>query len=139
MTDADERADQGAGRPASRVVAAVAWPSRKRRRLDPLADDRGEGEDRQGPDAAIGERAVDAAWSSPLMFAAVRRIQKSIQVTTPAARSIALPSKYCSAGELRPPMVSHRTTPTAAAEHDGRRRSRARSGRSGGAFPVRAR
>ena len=48
------------------------------------------------------------------MLAAVRRIQNSIQVTTPAARSMALPSKYSSAGELRPPMVIHRTAPTAA-------------------------
>ncbi len=53
------------------------------------------------------------AWSWPLMFAEVRRIQNSIQVTTPAAISIAKPSKICSAGASRPPIVTKRTTPTA--------------------------
>ncbi len=37
-----------------------------------------------------------ASWSSLRTPAAWRRIQNSIQVTTPAARSIVSPSKICS-------------------------------------------
>ena len=46
-----------------------------------------------------------ARCSCPLTPADWRRIQKSIQVTTPAARSIVRPSKICSYGSSRPPIV----------------------------------
>ncbi len=45
------------------------------------------------------------------MFAAVRRIQNSIHVTTAAAMIIAKPSKICSAGSSKPPSVLNSTSP----------------------------
>ena len=52
------------------------------------------------------------------MFADVRRIQNSIQVTTAAAMTIAKPSKICSAGSSRPPIVVNSTRPITDAERD---------------------
>jgi hypothetical protein len=46
------------------------------------------------------------------MFAEVRRIQNSIQVTTAAASSVATPSKICPAAPSSPSRVTHRIAPT---------------------------
>ena len=108
---ADEGADERARGASLRRAAASAWPSRKSEVSMPSADDRGEGEDAEAQDAAVGERAFDAdAWSSPLMLVAVRRIQNSIQVTTMAARTSPALEELLG-GLLRPPMVTTARAP----------------------------
>ena len=95
----DGEADQGARRarrPARRLVAAaVAWPTRKSAVSRPSRITAVKAST-EGPSAALGKGAVDRALQVALDGAAWRRIQKSIQVTTPAATSIITPSKICS-------------------------------------------
>jgi hypothetical protein len=89
-----------------------AWPVRNRRGLDTLADDRDEGEDLRArrPDPLSRARSTDAC-SSPFTLAAWRRIQKSIHVTTDAARIIVSASNSCSYGSWKLPTVANRDYP----------------------------
>ena len=93
------------------VPAAVAWPMRNSAVSMPsrITAVKARTERPRMP-PCMSARSTPA-WSSPLMFAAVRRIQKSIHVTTPAATSIAMPSKICSAGSSSPPIVLKSTSP----------------------------
>ena len=69
-------------------------------------------------DRAVVERRSTAAWSSPLTLAAWRRIQNSIQVTTPAARSSVAASNSCSYGSWKLPTVTIQREPEDGAQDD---------------------
>ena len=69
---------------------------------------------------SVRTRSTDAC-SSFRTPAAWRRIQNSIQVTTAAATTIAMPSKICSAGSENSPMVAKSTMPTTRLTPAGRR------------------
>jgi hypothetical protein len=72
-----ERPSNAAGR---RLVASED----EQRRLDPPAEDDGEGKGREGVSAA-DQRVVDTLLQLTLTRAPCRRIQKIIQVSTPTA------------------------------------------------------
>ena len=95
------------------VPAAVAWPIRKSAVSMPSRMTAVKARIASPKMPPSTSARSTPACSVPLMLAEVRRIQNSIQVTTAAAMSIAKPSKICSAGSSKPPIVTNRTTPTA--------------------------
>jgi hypothetical protein len=94
------------------VPAAVAWPIRKRAVSMPSRITAVKARTARPKMPPWTRARSTPACSSPLMLAAVRRIQKSIQVTTAAASRVATPSKIWAAVPSRPSSVIHRIAPT---------------------------
>ena len=108
---ADERPDQD---PDRALVGGCRLAGQEERGLDAFADDRDEGQGRERRDGAVVERAVDGGLEFAPTLAAWRRIQNSIQVTTPAAARSVTASNSCSYGSWKLPTVRYRPIPKTA-------------------------
>jgi len=95
-------------------AADAAWPVRKSAVSTPSRMTATKASTANAVSDPSSSARSTAAWSCPFTFAAWRRIQKSIQVTTAAASRSVAASKICSYGFWKLPTVRYSPTPMTA-------------------------